>query len=83
MPHADTAEDISQRINRLGPGAALILRSGPLSAFTRVFDALWDRVSKDGGAPLIRFYTLTRPALALLPLPVGERVGVRGSETHR
>jgi hypothetical protein len=28
---------------------ALILRSAAISAFTRVFDALWRRVSKDGG----------------------------------
>jgi len=40
MPAAETAEGISQRINRLRPGAALILRSGPK-----------DRVSKDGAAP--------------------------------
>ena len=33
---------------------ALILRSGPLSAFTRVFDALWGRVSKASGGLMLR-----------------------------
>jgi len=34
--------------------SALILRSVALSAFTRVFDALWRRVSKDGGGVMLR-----------------------------
>jgi hypothetical protein len=36
----------------LYPG--LILRSVAISAFTRVFGALWQRVSKDGAALVLR-----------------------------
>jgi hypothetical protein len=34
--------------------SALILRSLAISAFTRVFDALWQGVSKDEGGHILR-----------------------------
>jgi hypothetical protein len=40
---------------------ALILRSDPTSAFTRVCDALWDRVSKDEGVRAV-FAAMVRDA---------------------
>jgi hypothetical protein len=39
----------------------LILRSGPLSAFTRIFDALWGRVSKDEAASCFETHASRAP----------------------